>query len=181
MNTLSSYESAAENFKALCDSLSLDVKATFVPYSKSRNAGVWRSLNWDVDLIRNGRVIVSTQYSAGVGHCPADKKTFKRLGDKHLVISAEIESGYECSIPHGYVVQSSVVINPNKYDVIASFVRDNDALNYTFDEWCDYCGYNNDSVKAKGIYDTCVRHAIALRGAICLKDLEKLQEYANEM
>lgn len=55
----------------------LAIRAEFIPFSKSRNAGEKDekgaprySLNWLVTLTRNGRDIISTEYSAGMAHCP---------------------------------------------------------------------------------------------------------------
>lgn len=52
--------------------LGLTVEAVFIPFSLSRNKGEkHRTLNWRVTLKRNGREIMTTDYSAGEGHCPA--------------------------------------------------------------------------------------------------------------
>lgn len=63
--------------QAAIDSLSLSVQSEFVPFSQSRNkdekdenGNPRRSLNWRVTLQRNGREILTTDYSAGIAHCP---------------------------------------------------------------------------------------------------------------
>jgi hypothetical protein len=55
----------------------ITIKSEFVPFSKSRNASradnngkPWKSLNWKVTLQRGGRDILTTDYGAGVAHCP---------------------------------------------------------------------------------------------------------------
>lgn len=51
--------------------LGLTIRAEFVPFSKSRNAeSEWQSLNWKVTLQRNGRDVLTTDYGAGIAHCP---------------------------------------------------------------------------------------------------------------
>lgn len=61
---------------ALAD-LKLTVKSVFVPFSQSRNRdekdekGRTRySLNWKVTLVRDGRDVLTTDYGAGIAHCP---------------------------------------------------------------------------------------------------------------
>ena len=44
---------------------------------------------------------------------------------------------------------------PNVKEVLWALLMDADALEYDFDEWCDNLGYDNDSIKAKKIYDLC--------------------------
>lgn len=70
--------------QAAIDALGLKIRAEFVPFSASRNRdekndkGKPRySLNWRVTLVRihgpdneAGRDILTTDYSAGIGHCP---------------------------------------------------------------------------------------------------------------
>lgn len=54
--------------------LGLTVESVFVPFSQSRNkAEKSPSLNWRVTVKRNGRDVLTTDYSAGMGHCPGYK------------------------------------------------------------------------------------------------------------
>lgn len=51
--------------------LGLTVESVFVPFSNSRNAGNdHKSLNWKVSLLRQGRPVLTCDYSAGVASCP---------------------------------------------------------------------------------------------------------------
>jgi hypothetical protein len=50
----------------------LTVDAVFVPFSQSRNkAQKSPSLNWRVTLRRNGKDVLTTDYSSGIAHCSA--------------------------------------------------------------------------------------------------------------
>lgn len=52
----------------------ITVESEFVPLSRSRNATEDRpTLNWRVTIKRNGRDVLTTDYSAGVGHAPGYK------------------------------------------------------------------------------------------------------------
>ena len=56
--------------------LGLTVESVFIPFSASRNkAEKHKSLNWRVTLKRNWRDVLTTDYSAGIGHCPGYKAT----------------------------------------------------------------------------------------------------------
>lgn len=52
--------------------LGLTVESVFVPFSQSRNKNEkHKSMNWKVTVKRNGREVLTTDYSAGIAHCPA--------------------------------------------------------------------------------------------------------------
>lgn len=54
--------------------LGLTVESVFVPFSQSRNkAEKHKGLNWKVTVKRNGRDVLTTDYGAGIGHCPGYK------------------------------------------------------------------------------------------------------------
>ena len=51
--------------------LGVTMTAEFVPWSKSRDKGEKHpSLNWVITLHKGGRAFLTTDYSAGCGHCP---------------------------------------------------------------------------------------------------------------
>lgn len=74
---------------ATLESLKLTVDAAFVPFSQSRNkAEKSSSLNWRVTVKRNGRDVLTTDFMAGLAHCPgyaAEKvpSTFRPHGYKN--------------------------------------------------------------------------------------------------
>lgn len=74
---METYENENENATkeertATLESLGLRLTATFVPWSRSRNAGEKeRSLNWCVKLFRDDRKIIETDYMQGIGHAPS--------------------------------------------------------------------------------------------------------------
>jgi hypothetical protein len=63
--------------QATLDRLKITVESVFVPFSKSRHAKPkngekpWPSLNWKVTVKRDGRDVLTTDYSAGVASCTA--------------------------------------------------------------------------------------------------------------
>jgi hypothetical protein len=54
------------------DALKLSLEATFVPFSQSRSKdSEYHNLNWVVTIKRDGKDVLTTDYSAGMGHCPS--------------------------------------------------------------------------------------------------------------
>ena len=60
-----------QEIQAVIESLGLSVESEFIPWSQSRNKDDDRpSLNWKVTVKRDGRDVLSTDYSAGMAYCP---------------------------------------------------------------------------------------------------------------
>jgi hypothetical protein len=63
-----------EERAAAIAALGLTVESVFVPFSRSRNKDETRkTLNWKVTIKRNGRDVLTTDYSAGIARCPGYK------------------------------------------------------------------------------------------------------------
>lgn len=173
--------------------LGLTVSAEFVPFSRSRNAkegsAFGESLNWKVTLLRNGQPILTTDYSAGVGHCPASKNPPKFASgkvDKYLQrkrIADEIENGKVSKLTeHGsrFALGGEAIL-PDPTDVIYSMVQDYDVLNYRdFADWAESVGYNADSISDKAIYDQCMSIALNINAALPADEAQKLRDAAMD-
>lgn len=48
-------------------------------------------------------------------------------------------------------------IQPERADVIDCLMLDSDALDYSFQDWCDNCGYDSDSISALETYNECCK------------------------
>lgn len=179
--------------------LGLTIKADFVPFSQSRNATRKtgedatqdkRSLNWKVTLLKGEREILTTDYGAGIGHCPAYKNpAFKSTvharnmsTDQTTAIALEIEQGYAAKVaPWGLMVDKTRPLLPNTADVIHSLVLDGGAIDYpTYEEWAADFGYDPDSRKGEAIYRQCLAIGLKLRAVLGDVDLTKLREAAQD-
>jgi hypothetical protein len=177
--------------------LKLDVSAEFVPFSRSRYAKPrdgqqepWKSLNWKVTLKRDGRSIMTTDYSAGIGHCPASKNPpkFETSGKvdpylQRMRITDEIENGKTSRLTHSgsRFALGGAPILPDECDVIHSLVIDADVLNYTnFEDWAENFGYDSDSIKARATYDDCLSIALNLKNAFTSQEFEALQNACQD-
>lgn len=171
-----------QEINAVLNKHGLTVESIFVPWSQSRNAGEKSpSLNWRVTLKHNGRNVISTDYSAGCGHCPSYQQ--RATTDSQRAVLNECERGkvYKFSnrkypARHGYWEE----INPDPADVIYSLLMDSEAINYIFEEWAGNFGYSEDSREAERLYNECLKIGIQMRkiGESTLTELrEAFQDY----
>ncbi len=172
-----------ETIEAAAADLGITMQAEFVPWSKSRNASEkHRSLNWRVSLLKNGKAFITTDYSAGVGHCPSYKQNDK-TEEGSLLIAFECEHGkkgrFLASVDR--VMSTEKPINPAFADVVHSLVSDSDVIDHpTYESWASDLGYDADSRKGEAIYRACLDIALKLRSAIGEEGLAKLREACQD-
>lgn len=162
----------------------LTVTAVFVPFSQSRNADKdpkreisKRSLNWKVTLHKDGREILTTDYMAGVAHCPSYKQNARWTLAYAGPIEFETETGR--AFREGW--ENGKAIEPDAMGVIASLAMDAGAIDFgSFEEWASDYGYDADSRAAEGIYRACLGIALKLRSGLGEADLATLRETASE-
>lgn len=185
----------------------LTVAAEFVPLSKSRNANETTtlfgsskprkvySLNWRVTLQHNGRDVLTTDYSAGMAHCPAyGTKPPSNYPDSLARWQADAPA-WECErgVAAGWLMNGfhpahrslprvgrGTPIMPNAADVVHSLISDAAVLDYpTFESWAGDSGYDPDSRKGEAIYRACLELALKLRcglGDAAMRDLAEACE-----
>lgn len=175
-----------ETAQAAIESLGLTMSATFVPYSRTKDAKSSPnlddlSLNWTVTIFRtqNGVLIkiITTPYRAGIAHAPAynDPKCRIDMGRGGFSqwgfdrVRAECETGKTNpgadvlhSVPHE-------TIKPNFANVLHCLVSDASAIDYpTFEQWAADMGCDPDSRKAEATYrdglETGLKLGLALGG-----------------
>lgn len=177
-------ETPAQAIDRVAGELGLTMSASFVPWSQSRNAKEKSpSLNWQVTISKNGRAILSTDYDAGCGHCPASKASVKRAGShgsvmRESMIKWECENGKAAwcieSIDHISGIGKPLL--PEFRDVLASLSMDSDVLDAgEFEEWASNLGYDSDSRKAESIYRACLNIALKLRASLGDDGLARLR------
>lgn len=147
----------------------LTVESVFVPWSQSRNAGEKQpSLNWRVTLLHNGKKILTTDYGAGMGHCPSYKSgnPFRMTVDQMAAIKAECERGTAQFVGSlGAMARPGLKkILPDSRDVIYSLLMDSEVIDYpSFEEWARDFGYDEDSRKDEAVYNACMKIALQFR------------------
>lgn len=177
-----------DKLAAAMAALGLTIAAEFVPFSQSRSkAEEWQSLNWRITLQRNGRDVLSSDYGAGTGHCPAHKRA-KRDKTRYMeslrkrAIAAECETGRAHDFGEGMLFGRDgirdlrIPIMPDSVDVMWSLSQDSSVLDSGgFENWASELGYDSDSRTAESIYQHCLEIALKLRGAIGESGLESLR------
>lgn len=156
----------------------LTVESHFVPFSLSRNkAEKNKNLNWIVTLRRNGREVLTTDYSAGVAHCPAYEIKGQSKQEKDALIAVECESGFAQILMTWGSVYKGRPIYPDSVNVIWCLVMDSGVLFYGgFEDWAAEYGYDTDSRKAESLYRQCLDSALKLQAALGPDALEELRE-----
>jgi hypothetical protein len=183
MNTTELQRDHSQDPRVIIEALGLIVTSQFIPFSQSRNKNEKQpSLNWHVTLQKDGRDVLTTDYSAGCAYAPS-----YRWGDKpeqRYMVAYECERGFRAlgvrwgSRPEGYGAENAKNrIEPNALDVIYSLVMDYDVLKHsTFESWAADFGYDVDSRKAEHVYRACLEIALKLRNGIGEAGLSELRE-----
>lgn len=152
----------------ICKKHGLTMKFEFVPWSQSRNKKDKPkvddySMNWKVYLYHKDRLVLTTDYMAGIGHCKRElvnKSMRYCIADADAIIK-ECETGKYYA---GSKWRDSV---PDEDDVMYCLAMNADALEYrNFEDWASEFGYDEDSRKAETIYRACLEIALALRSAL---------------
>lgn len=168
----------------------LTYSATYVPYSQSRNAGKWESLNWKVSIEAN-RQKIETDYAQGIGHLPKDAETLltkispdKGIFHRKQALSKMLEAGRSGKFTACYGGATVDVSRggkafpaPKLADVLHSLVSDADAIDHaTFEDWCDCTGDDPDSRQAEATYRACLEIGLKLRSMLGDEKLSALRE-----
>ncbi len=177
----------AERIDAFAKAHNLTLQTEFVPFSQSRNRSEKSpSLNYRVTLQHDGRDILTTDYSMGAGHCPADKH--KDRNARQYMIAFECEHGYRAADvrwgrdPEAYGGNPKTgKIEPLLRDVLYSLALDSGVLDAGgFESWAADLGYDADSRKAEAIYRACLDIALKLRSALGDDGLRQLCEACQD-
>ncbi len=170
--------------RELMERLGLSIASTFIPWSQSRNKGEKNpSLNYRVELRRAApapnvppySVILETDYSMGMGHCPAYKAPVAKMGNRNSVmrdkcIRWECEHGKTANYLEGLdtiTPKGGPAILPDPLDVMDSLLLDVGVIDCaSFEEWARDLGYDPDSRKAEAIYRVCLETALKMRAAL---------------
>ena len=153
----------------------ITVESLFIPFSKSRHRETaMPNLNWRVTVKLNGREVITTDYSAGMAHCPS--YGYKDKGAAYW----ECENGYKAKPTFSmglHIPNRRFPIKPDPDDVVSCLLLDSDVINYSgFEDWCSWNGYDDDSISHKAIYDACLSTALKLRAGLGETLIETLRE-----
>jgi hypothetical protein len=174
---------ARPELNSAIDKLGLTIESKFVPWSQSRNKDEKHpSLNWRVTVKRRGADVLTTDYMAGSGHCPASKRKDRYMKEQLIMWECEHGKRAFAGPSTDRIMQADKQpITPDPLDVIHSLVMDSDVINHsTFESWASEFGYDTDSRKAESIYRACLDIALKLRNAIGDDGMRQLQQAGQD-
>jgi hypothetical protein len=171
--------------------MGVSMKIEFVPLSKSRNAKKEYSratdytLNWKVTIFKDGKIIFKdVDYMQGVGHLPRGLGNsgycapgFSLIQDKFVKQACETgKYVYNWKKDSNTNILKDIDI-PRIADIIYSLLIDGDAWDYdSFEDWAQSFGYDEDSIKAKKMFDDCMATAVAFHKNFSDQELEDLYD-----
>jgi hypothetical protein len=164
---------AREEIEEFMTANRITVESMFIPWSRSRNKGEKQpSLNWKVTIKKDGRHVLTTDYSAGMGHAPS----YKHIVSKDVMASVK----WECEYGKAARAAGKPIL-PDACDVLYSLAGDASVLDYSeFENWASDFGYDADSRKAEAIYRACLGTALKLRNGLGEDGLRALQEASQD-
>lgn len=71
-------------------------------------------------------------------------------------------------------------VKPDNVGILHSLVLDSDVLDYSFDNWCDMYGFDNDSRKSHKIYEQCIENAHRLKKCFDAASLQNLRNILQD-
>jgi hypothetical protein len=142
-----------------------------------------KMFKWSVNI--NGEFF---DYNTGFGH--QTKKHIPNETMKYDVSSLDKQTKYELLKSINYYKKVSifdiehlrhVFVNvPKSQDVLHCLFMDSEASETTFSEWCSNFGYDNDSIKAREIYDACQKNTDKLKKAF-KDDYQAKKQYIQSL
>ena len=177
-----------------CERSGISVRSKFVPLSRSRNAGEpFPTLNWRVTVCKDGRDILTTDYSQGMAHCPAYEATYYKSPYREARCKWECENGVVSVVKDRVgsiyfaakqvqsqggrdgLVETVPIPGPSPFDVFYALCLDAEAINFpTYEDYAPELGLDSDSRKGEAIYRACLKIGLALRSGLGDELLAKL-------
>ena len=146
-----------------------------VVYVGERTKDAWKYDKWLITL--NG---VDFEYSTGIGHRLEVEKGKYSLSAKQKRFVKELK---ECTKLNKVLFtiedRSLYAVAPTQASVLYCILMGSDADEYSFSDWCDNLGYDEDSRKALDIYLACQENSKKLKQVFKTftnERIEKLRE-----
>lgn len=137
-----------------------DIKYS-VKFLCETNLNNWECYKWLTTV--NGE---SFEYHTGLGHATKVYKDHYRRNKKPL---------------NSIRVGNEFLHVPRLEDVLESLILDLECGEYSFNEFCDNLGYDNDSLKALDIYRACMGNGEKFLKAVGRVKVNEIRESLNEL
>ena len=158
------------------------------PRANSRDE--WNNVESTVIVERNGKAF-STEFHQGIACINWKKTDTFRAGNKAACLHAMREGrrltqpsellAVEAAVEHARRGNSWAPWTPPVLaDVMSSIVLDASALDEPFHSWAHEFGYDEDSIKAKKLYETCHEIGFKAKPLFSSPEWEAIREAAQE-
>ncbi len=170
---------------------SIDYRVSLVATDYTRGDG-WKCDKWHVSFNGEG-----FDYYTGTGHriqndISSDWNMYKFSAEtgrqlktlraclglsesRNTPVYFKIEKG-----PFSRFTKQNFAVKPTQASVLYCLISDMSAEGETFSSWCGDLGMDDDSIKAKNIYEECQRNADKIRAVFNPQLLEKLAELLED-
>lgn len=129
--------------------------------------GDWDCDSWRVIFTGPGKRRMETSYYTGLG-LRKSKHPMPNLKNSHLS-------------PREWKAQNEKPVPPRAGEVLHSLLLDGDAINQSFNDWCDNFGVDPDSMKQFKMYQECCETGAQLRKLFSHEFQSQLQELTQEL
>lgn len=168
-------------FEQLITDHKITIKSDFVPFCESRNADskltnglpLGDAFNWIVSLYKNGEEFITIDHSCGLSYqsgVDLNNPNKRMTISEHNILKCVIDEG-ESRLEGLHCIATT----PDIKAIIHS-ITSNYNVGETFEDWCDMFGYDNDSIKAKDIYEACIKQSTELLAGLGEDLIEELRE-----
>lgn len=99
---------------------------------------------------------------------------------KNRATGEAFQFDYKMGIGHRHKLGR--IMLPKVDSVLHSLIMDSYSTDESFSDWCANYGYDDDSIKAKGIYEACIENTKKLQGVFAKreKSLENIKELLED-
>ena len=113
------------------------------------------------------------QYFQGIGF----RKPLVIHGKKSTVLDANLKINYHnLSI----IAKESTLQPLDKKGILWALMMDTEGLDEGFEAWCDYLGFESDSRKAEGIYNSCLETKKKLEKIFSIEEIELIKKVTED-
>jgi len=164
------------------------LKECGISYTVSLVGETTRDNNWKCDewrvIIRKDKIEETFRYYTGTGLRAKPTERQKQAAKSGFVGLTENDMKGETSYGKRYLAAVEALrspVTPHIASVLCSLLSDSGAIDQCFSDWCSDFGYDDDSIKALGVYNACcgigkqMRKIFTPMQRVTLRDL--LQDY----
>lgn len=134
----------------------------------------WECDAWMIQFsrVRDGKTLtMDTMFYTGVGH-----RVLTGYGEMELRRMGKATQSYRNRV----IAEHSKAVAPRSASVLHSLLLDSSCAEQNFHDWCNDLGYDNDSVKAQGIYNACCEVLTKMRAFFTGTERQALQELLQD-